>query len=309
MKKTGFPDLQVVTCYLEHLQNEICNALLKIDTNNQFSEDIWYHVNGGGGVAKVLNQVGVFEKGGVNFSHIKGDNLPPSAIAGRKGITGKSFEATGVSLVLHPSNPYAPTCHMNVRFFMTTSDSASPTWWFGGGYDLTPYYGFIEDCQHWHKIAKSACDPFGEDLYPKYKQWCDEYFFLKHWSEQRGIGGLFFDDINDGGFDLCFRFLQSIGDSFIQAYYPIIIKRKDMVFGERERKFQCYRRGRYVEFNLLYDRGTIFGLQSGGRTESILMSMPPEVHWVYNWKPPIDSPEGELYEFYLQPKDWLSDSI
>jgi len=309
MKKEDFPDLQAVTRYLKHLQNTICDALLEIDENNRFTEDTWHHANGGGGVTRVLSQVGVFEKGGVNFSHVKGESLPASASAGRDGIAGKSFEATGVSLVLHPSNPYAPTCHMNVRFFMAMSDSASPTWWFGGGYDLTPYYGFVEDCEHWHKTAKSACDPFGEALYPKYKRWCDDYFFLKHRGEPRGIGGLFFDDVNDGGFDRCFRFLQSIGDSFIPAYRPIVIKRKDMAFGEKERQFQCYRRGRYVEFNLVYDRGTIFGLQSGGRTESILMSMPPEVRWVYNWQPSAGSPEEELYEFYLKPRDWVSDFI
>ncbi len=299
------PDLDQVITYLKSLQNDICHQLLDIDVGNEFIEDTWSHENGGGGITRVLKNMGVFEKGGVNFSHVKGDHLPASASAARGEIGGKPFEATGVSLVLHPSNPYAPTTHMNVRFFMADPESENPIWWFGGGFDLTPYYGFDEDCQHWHQTAKQACDPFGDNLYTDYKLWCDKYFFLKHRQEPRGIGGLFFDDVNEQGFDHSFEFVQSVGNSFMSGYRPIMERRKNTAFTDRERNFQCYRRGRYVEFNLVYDRGTIFGLQSGGRTESILMSMPPEVHWTYNWSPEVNSPEHRLYHCYLQPRDWL----
>ena len=298
------PDLSSVIDYLKSLQNHICDRIVAIDTENHFIEDAWTHDNGGGGITRVLDKIGVFEKGGVNFSHVKGDKLPASASAGRGDIGGKPFEATGVSLVLHPLNPYAPTCHMNVRFFIADPEGENPIWWFGGGYDLTPYYGFDEDCTHWHQTAKATCDNFGDDLYDKYKQWCDDYFYLKHRQEPRGIGGLFFDDVNEMGFDKSFEFIRSVGDSFIPAYEPIIQRRKTCAYGERERNFQCYRRGRYVEFNLVYDRGTIFGLQSGGRTESILMSMPPEVHWTYNWSAQPGSPEKKLYDRYLTPRNW-----
>ncbi|NKB76421.1 MAG: oxygen-dependent coproporphyrinogen oxidase [Gammaproteobacteria bacterium] len=299
-------DLNRVITYLKSLQNGICSGLLDIDRDNDFIEDTWTHDNGGGGISRVLKSAGVFEKGGVNFSHVKDERLPASASAGRGEIGGKPFEATGVSLVLHPANPYAPTCHMNVRFFVADPKSDNPIWWFGGGYDLTPYYGFVEDCKHWHQTAKIACDPFGPQLYNEYKQWCDKYFFLKHRNEPRGIGGLFFDDVNAQGFEHSFAFMQTVGDSLMPAYQPIVERRKNMMFSERERNFQCYRRGRYVEFNLVYDRGTIFGLQSGGRTESILMSMPPEVHWTYNWSPESGSPEYRLYDYFLQPRDWLA---
>tara|TARA_B110000881_G_scaffold213761_2_gene225198 strand:- start:271 stop:978 length:708 start_codon:yes stop_codon:yes gene_type:complete len=231
--------------------------------------------------------------------------MPASATANRPDLAGRSFEAIGVSLVIHPRNPYAPTCHANVRFFIAEKEDEEPIWWFGGGYDLTPYYGFKEDVIHWHQTAKEACDPFGQSIYQKYKKWCDEYFYLKHRDETRGVGGLFFDDLNEGGFDHCFNFLQSIGNSFLMAYLPILDRRKDTSFGERERDFQLYRRGRYVEFNLVYDRGTLFGLQSGGRTESILMSLPPLVKWRYNWQPEPETDEAMLYKVFLKPQDWL----
>ena len=253
----------------------------------------------------MLNDGDIIEQGGVNFSHVRGTSMPASATANRPDLAGRSFEAIGVSLVIHPRNPYAPTCHANVRFFIAEKEGEEPIWWFGGGYDLTPYYGFQEDVIHWHQTAKKACDPFGLSTYQKYKKWCDEYFYLKHRDETRGVGGLFFDDLNEGGFEHCFNFLQSIGNSFLKAYLPILERRKDTPFGERERDFQLYRRGRYVEFNLVYDRGTLFGLQSGGRTESILMSLPPLVKWRYNWQPEPETDEAMLYDVFLKPQDWL----
>ena len=289
--------------YLLNLQDEICQSLSNIDPTFNFIEDSWQHDNGGGGRTRAGANGRVFAKGGVNFSHVHGKALPPSASAKRPEIAGKPFEALGVSLVIHPENPYAPTSHANFRFFSTKEEQ--PVWWFGGGFDLTPYYGFEEDCIHWHQTAKAACDPYGADIYPHYKQWCDEYFFLPHREEARGIGGLFFDDLNEYDFETCFNLVQSIGNSYIPAYLPIVKKRMDTPYGEREKNFQLYRRGRYVEFNLIYDRGTIFGLQSKGRTESILMSLPPEVNWTYNWQPEPNSPEAELYQSFLPAKDWL----
>lgn len=301
------PDITAVRDYLLGLQDRICQQLETVDGKEKFVEDAWERTDGlaGGGRTRVLNNGAVFEQGGVNFSHVRGTSMPASATANRPELAGRSFEAIGVSLVLHPNNPYAPTSHANVRFFIAQKEGEEPIWWFGGGYDLTPYYGFEEDAVHWHQTAKNACDPFGDDIYPKLKTWCDDYFYLKHRNETRGAGGLFFDDLNEGGFEHCFNFLQSIGDSFTQAYVPIIERRKDMPFGDRERDFQLYRRGRYVEFNLVYDRGTLFGLQSGGRTESILMSLPPLVKWRYNWQPEPGTDEAKLYEVFLKPQDWL----
>jgi coproporphyrinogen III oxidase len=299
------PDKSAVKTYLLDLQERICRNLAAADAGGEFKEDTWTRPEGGGGRSRVLTQGAVIEKGGVNFSHVTGERMPASATAHRPELAGRRFEAMGVSLVIHPLNPYIPTSHANVRFFIAENDQDAPVWWFGGGYDLTPYYGFDEDCQHWHQTAKSACDPFGADYYPKYKRWCDEYFFLKHRNEPRGIGGLFFDDLNQPDFATSFAFMRAVGDSYCAAYVPIIEKRKHLSFGEPEREFQLYRRGRYVEFNLVYDRGTLFGLQTGGRTESILMSLPPLVRWEYNWQPNPGSPEAKLYEHYLQPQDWV----
>ena len=290
--------------YLLDLQDRICNGLQAEDGQASFQEDSWIREEGGGGRSRVITEGGVFEKGGVNFSHVYGTQLPPSATAARPELAGRSFEAMGVSLVMHPDNPYIPTSHANVRFFIAEKPGEEPVWWFGGGYDLTPYYGNREDCQHWHRTAKSACDPFGEKVYPRFKRWCDDYFFLKHRNEPRGIGGLFFDDYNEPGFEQSFGLMRSVGDSYLDAYLPIIQRRKAMVWGEREKAFQLYRRGRYVEFNLVYDRGTLFGLQTGGRTESILMSLPPLVRWEYDWQPEPESPEAELYDVYLKPQNW-----
>jgi coproporphyrinogen III oxidase len=304
------PDITAVRDYLLGLQDRICQQLEVVDGQEKFVEDAWQRSDGlaGGGRTRVLNNGAVIEQGGVNFSHVRGTSMPASATANRPELAGRSFEAIGVSLVIHPHNPYAPTSHANVRFFIAEKEGEEPIWWFGGGYDLTPYYGFEEDAVHWHQTAKNACDPFGEDIYPKYKKWCDEYFYLKHRDETRGAGGLFFDDLNEGGFEHCFNFLQSIGDSFTQAYVPIMERRKNTPFSERERDFQLYRRGRYVEFNLVYDRGTLFGLQSGGRTESILMSLPPLVKWRYNWQPEPETDEARLYEVFLKPQDWLGNN-
>jgi coproporphyrinogen III oxidase len=249
----------------------------------------------------------VFEKGGINFSHVFGDNLPPSATAHRPELAGRRFQAMGVSLVMHPGNPYVPTSHANVRYFLAEKEGSDPVWWFGGGFDLTPYYGFDEDAIHWHRTAKAACAPFGDALYPRLKQWCDDYFFLRHRNEPRGIGGLFFDDENAGGFERCFALMRSVADHYVPAYLPIVARRKGLPFGERERTFQKIRRGRYVEFNLVYDRGTLFGLQSGGRTESILMSLPPEASWRYDFKPEPGTPESRLYDRYLTPRDWIGE--
>ncbi|WP_043319840.1 oxygen-dependent coproporphyrinogen oxidase [Microbulbifer sp. HZ11] len=297
-------DIQAVKEYLLGLQDRICAELVAMD-GREFLEDAWERDGGGGGRTRVLENGNVIEKGGVNFSHVFGDKLPPSATAARPELAGRSFQAMGVSLVIHPKNPYAPTSHANVRFFVAEKEGAEPVWWFGGGYDLTPYYGFEEDVVHWHQTAKDACAPFGEDIYPRFKKWCDEYFYLKHRDESRGVGGLFFDDFSEGGFDNAFAFMQAVGDSYVDAYLPILIKRKDTEYGERERDFQLYRRGRYVEFNLVFDRGTLFGLQSGGRTESILMSLPSEVRWRYNWHPQAGSPEEKLYTDFLPHREWV----
>jgi len=298
------PNIEAVQAYLLDLQERICAALAAEDGQG-FREDSWERPGGGGGRSRVLEGGNVFEKAGVNFSHVFGDGLPPSATAQRPELAGRGFQAMGVSLVIHPRNPHVPTSHANVRFFIAEKPGADPVWWFGGGFDLTPYYGDCEDARHWHATARSACEPFGEDVYPRFKQWCDDYFFLKHRGEPRGIGGLFFDDLNAWGFERSFAFMQSVGDHYVPAYLPIVKRRRGQPYGEREREFQLYRRGRYVEFNLVYDRGTLFGLQTGGRTESILMSLPPLVSWRYDWHPEPGSPEAELYEIFLKPRDWL----
>jgi coproporphyrinogen III oxidase len=298
-------DLDAIKSYLLELQDSICQKLEAADGKATFQEDSWKREEGGGGRSRVMTDGAVFEKGGVNFSHVHGASMPGSATAHRPELAGRSFEAMGVSLVMHPHNPYVPTSHANVRFFCAQKEGAEPIWWFGGGYDLTPYYGNDEDCTHWHQTAKDACDPFGEDIYDRYKKWCDDYFYLKHRNEPRGVGGLFFDDLNELGFDDSFAFMRSIGDSYCDAYVPIVEKRKDTEYGERERQFQLYRRGRYVEFNLVFDRGTLFGLQSGGRTESILMSLPPLVRWEYDYHPEPNTPEAKLYDHFLKPQDWV----
>ena len=298
-------DLEPVKKYLKRLQGNICNALEQQEDEQRFVSDSWQREQGGGGDTRVLANGQVFEKAGVNFSHVMGDKLPGSATAQRPELAGRRYEAMGVSLVIHPQNPYAPTSHANLRVFAALKDGEQPIWWFGGGFDLTPYYPFLDDVKHWHQHAQAACQPFGENVYADYKKWCDEYFYLKHRQETRGVGGLFFDDLNAWGFDRCFDFIRAIGDSYVNAYVPIVERRKDHPFGKREKDFQRMRRGRYVEFNLVYDRGTLFGLQSGGRTESILMSLPPETSWAYDWRPEPGSPEAELYEDYLRPRDWL----
>jgi coproporphyrinogen III oxidase len=295
--------VDLVKVYLQNLQNRICAELEALDGSAKFGHDAWERDGGGGGESRVLNDGAIFEQAGVGFSHVFGDEMPPSATKQRPELAGKQFQALGVSLVLHPKNPYIPTTHANFRFFCAGTDD--PVWWFGGGYDLTPYYPFEEDVLHWHSTAKTACDPFGDELYRRYKKWCDDYFFLPHRDETRGVGGLFFDDVNAPDFETSFALLRSVGDSFLAAYTPIVERRKAHTFGDRERDFQLYRRGRYVEFNLIYDRGTSFGLQSGGRTESILMSLPPEVRWRYNWRPEPGSAEEALYTGFLQAHDWL----
>ena len=297
-------ELNRVKDYLQALQNRIVAEFEQLDGKAKFGRDPWDRPGGGGGLSCVLSNGEVFEQAGVGFSHVFGEQLPPSATRSRPELAGSGFQAVGVSLVVHPRNPYVPTTHANYRFFTASNEDVS-VWWFGGGFDLTPYYPFEEDVIHWHRIARDACSPFGDDLYPRYKKWCDEYFFLKHRNETRGVGGLFFDDVNEPGFEKSFGFLRSAGDSFLPAYRPIVKKRKDHPFGDRQREFQLYRRGRYVEFNLIYDRGTIFGLQSGGRTESILMSLPPRVRWEYNWQPEPGSAEAKLYSDFLRPRDWL----
>lgn len=302
---TTAPDKNAVKAYLLGLQDSICRGLAAEDGKGQFMEETWERTEGGGGRSRVLVDGGFIEKGGVNFSHVFGTQMPASATAHRPELAGRSFEAMGVSLVIHPHNPYVPTSHANVRFFIAEKEGAEPVWWFGGGYDLTPYYGNESDCQHWHKTAQQACAPFGEDIYPHFKRWCDDYFFLKHRSEARGIGGLFFDDYNAQNFAHSFALMQSVGNSYLPAYLPIVARQKNTPFGERERNFQLYRRGRYVEFNLVYDRGTLFGLQTGGRTESILMSLPPLVRWEYNWQPEPDTAEAELYEKFLPARAWI----
>ena len=297
------PSIDVVGDYLRSLQDRIVIELEHIDGRAAFREDAWERPGGGGGRSRVLTSGAVFEQAGVNFSHVYGTAMPPSATKHRPELAGRDFQALGVSLVLHPLNPYVPTTHANFRFFLAGGDT--PSWWFGGGYDLTPYYPFLEDVVHWHRTAQAACEGLGPDAYTRYKAWCDEYFFLRHRNETRGAGGLFFDDLNEPDFETCFDFVKAVGDSFLKGYAPIVERRRRQEYGERERDFQLYRRGRYVEFNLLYDRGTLFGLQSGGRTESILMSLPPLVRWAYDWQPAPDSDEARLYRDYLQPRDWL----
>jgi coproporphyrinogen III oxidase len=304
---TNTPDTAAVRTYLLGLQDRICTAIEAEDGTGRFREESWDRPEGGGGRSRVLTEGAVFEQAGIGFSHVFGPGMPPSATAHRPELAGRGFEALGVSLVFHPHNPYVPTTHMNVRFFIAEKEGQPPVWWFGGGFDLTPYYGFEEDAVHWHTVARDACAPFGEEVYPRNKRWCDEYFFLKHRNEPRGIGGIFFDDLNDlngWDFERCFAFQQSVGDHFLSAYLPILRRRRDTPYGERERDFQLYRRGRYVEFNLVWDRGTLFGLQSGGRTESILMSLPPLVRWRYAWHPEPGTPEARLYEEFLRPRDW-----
>ncbi len=294
--------------YLLGLQDRIVANLEHLDGKGKFVEDAWQREEGGGGRSRVLRDGGVFEQAGVNFSHVFGRSLPPSATKNRPDLAGQGFQAVGVSLVLHPHNPYVPTTHANFRYFTAGDEDADPVWWFGGGYDLTPYYPFHEDVVEWHETARAACEALGGDTYERYKNWCDEYFYLKHRNETRGVGGLFFDDLNEPGFDKSFEFVRSAGDSFIEAYAPIVKRRVKHPFGDRQRNFQLYRRGRYVEFNLIYDRGTVFGLQSGGRTESILMSLPPLVRWEYDWHPERGSPEAMLYDEYLKPRDWLGEA-
>jgi len=300
------PDLAAVTAYFHTLQDRICTAVEGEDGTARFREDQWQRQAGGGGRTRVLAQGAVFEQAGVNFSHVTGGGLPASATAARPELAGRSFQATGLSLVIHPLNPYVPTSHANLRLFVAEKPGAAPVWWFGGGFDLTPYYGFEEDVIHWHRSARAACATFGDEVYPRFKQWCDEYFYLKHRGEARGVGGLFFDDLNEGGFERCFTFVRSVGDHYLEGYLPIVQRRKATAYGERERDFQLYRRGRYVEFNLVWDRGTLFGLQSGGRTESILMSLPPLVAWRYDYRPEPGTPEADLYDRFLPPRDWLA---
>ena len=299
------PSTADVIEFLHGLHDSITGALERADGSGRFRRDAWRRPEGGGGESRVLRDGAVFEQAGINFSHVTGDRLPGSATAQRPELAGASFEATGVSLVIHPRNPYVPTSHANVRYFVAMRDGEPAAWWFGGGFDLTPYYPFEDDVLDWHRTARAACEPFGPDVYPKYKDWCDRYFFLKHRNETRGVGGLFFDDLNEWGGDRSFAFMQSVGDHYVRGYLPIVERRKDTPWGERERQFQLYRRGRYVEFNLVYDRGTLFGLQSGGRTESILMSLPPLVRWEYDYRPEPGSPEARLYSDFLRPRDWL----
>ncbi len=301
------PDPVAVRTYLLDLQDRLCTGLRTEEEGAaDFRTDEWTRAEGGGGRTRLLAGGTVFEKAGVAFSHVHGTALPSSATAHRPGLAGRPWEALGVSLVIHPLNPYVPTSHANVRFFRTLPGDEEPVWWFGGGFDLTPYYGFEEDAVHWHRTARAAVTPFGEDLYPRLKDQCDRYFFLRHRGEPRGIGGLFFDDHHAPGFERSFALLRAVGDAFLPAYRPIVARRKHLPYGERERRFQLYRRGRYVEFNLVWDRGTLFGLQSGGRTESILMSLPPLVRWDYDWKPEPGSPEARLHEVFLRPRDWAT---
>ncbi|WP_333608496.1 oxygen-dependent coproporphyrinogen oxidase [Arsukibacterium sp.] len=305
MAQNHSEQLQQVQQFLTALQDKICQALQQADGKGQFIEDSWQRPEGGGGRSRVLTNGAVFEQAGVNYSHVFGAQMPASATAHRPELAGRSFHACGVSLVLHPHNPHLPTSHANVRFFIAEKDGEAPVWWFGGGFDLTPYYPYEEDVVHWHQTAKTAIDPFGSDYYPAYKKWCDDYFYLKHRGETRGVGGLFFDDLNAPGFEQSFALMRAVGEAFLPAYLPLVQKRKDTPFTEQQRQFQLYRRGRYVEFNLVYDRGTLFGLQSGGRTESILMSMPPLVRWQYGYQPEPGSGEALLYNRYLKPQDWL----
>ncbi len=308
------PDTNAVRDYLLALQDKICQTLELEDGGATFREDAWTRPHGGGGRSRIIEDGEVFEKGGINFSDVQGDALPPSASANRPELAGRRFRAMGVSLVMHPHNPFVPTSHMNVRFFIAEKPGEPAVWWFGGGFDLTPYYGNDEDVIHWHQTARAACEGFGDNggddggdaVHARFKEWCDRYFFLKHRNEPRGVGGLFFDDLNEWGFERSFAFMRSVADHYLPGYRPIVARRKGTVYGQIERDFQKIRRGRYVEFNLVYDRGTLFGLQSGGRTESILMSLPPEVSWRYDWHPQPQSPEAELLERYLVPRNWLA---
>mgnify|MGYP000488710137 CR=1 FL=1 len=298
--------IEQIKKYLLSLQVDICNECEKLDSISNFDTDIWKREDGrGSGITRVISDGSLFEKGGVNYSIITGDEMPKSATAQRPELEGRKYTALGVSLVLHPDNPYIPTTHANLRFFMAEEKGKEPIWWFGGGFDLTPYYGFDEDAIHWHQTAKKACSPFGEKTYYDYKKWCDDYFYLSHRGEQRGVGGLFFDDLNEGGFEKCFEFIQSVGNHFTLAYLPIVRKRMNTAYTLKEKEFQLFRRGRYVEFNLIQDRGTLFGLQSGGRTESILMSLPPTVKWAYQYKVGSKSDEERLTSHFLKPKDWV----
>jgi coproporphyrinogen III oxidase len=306
MPTPGSADASAVKRYLDELQDRITAAVEKTDSA-KFKRDAWQRPEGGGGESRVLSEGSVFERAGVSVSHVFGEKMPPSASNQRPEIAGAPFEAMGLSLVFHPRNPQVPTTHCNVRFLIARPAGGPEVWWFGGGFDLTPYYPFNEDVLHWHRTASAACQPFGADLYEKYKSWCDRYFFLPHRNETRGVGGLFFDDMNEGGFAHCFAFQRSVGDHFLQAYMPILERRVGLPYADRERQFQLYRRGRYVEFNLVYDRGTTFGLQSRGRTESILMSLPPLVRWEYDWHPTAGSPEARLYEEFLRPRDFLTE--
>ena len=300
-------DVNRTSGYFTDLQERIVGRLEALD-GTAFRRDAWERPDGGGGVSRIIERGKVFERGGVNFSRIAGERLPPSASAARPQLAGRAFEVMGVSLVLHPANPFAPTVHMNLRLFVARKDGADIVWWFGGGMDLTPYYGFEEDAVHFHRCCSDALAPFGSERYPRFKRWCDDYFVLRHRGEPRGIGGIFFDDLDEPDFEHCFALTRSVGDAFLGAYEPILLRRKDLAYGEREREFQTYRRGRYVEFNLVYDRGTLFGLQSNGRTEAILMSLPPVVTWRYDWRPEPGSPEARLYSDFLTARDWLEES-
>lgn len=303
-RRTRGPDVAPVRRYLSGLQERVSAAFEADDGGARLREDVWERAGGGGGRSRVLQAGALYERAGINYSHVYGADLPPAASARRPELAGRSFQALGVSLVAHPWNPYVPSSHFNLRFFLAEKAGEAPLWWFGGGFDLTPFYGFEEDAVHWHRIARDACAPFGDDVYPRFKRACDEYFYLEHRDEPRGVGGLFFDDLDEGGFERCFALARSIGDHYLKAYRPIVARRRSVAYGERERDFQLYRRGRYAEFNLIYDRGTLFGLQSGGRVESILVSLPPEVRWRYEWHPEPGSPEARLYEVFLRPRDW-----
>lgn len=300
------PDPLAVSSYLLDLQERLIQSFLALDPGAECIADDWTRPQGGGGRTRVIRGR-VFEQCGINVSHVQGERLPPTASAKRPELAGRRFEAMGVSLVVHPFNPYVPSSHLNVRFFLAEGEGGTPVWWFGGGFDLTPYYGFMEDVIHWHRCARALCAPFGEDLYPRLKSWCDDYFFIRHRQEPRGVGGIFFDDFTEGGFERSFAFARAVGDGYLAAYLPIVERRKDTPYGERERSFQKIRRGRYVEFNLVQDRGTLFGLQSGGRTQSILVSLPPEVSWRYDDRPEPGTPEAELYERFLVVRDWLAE--
>ena len=303
----GQKEIEAVESWLKTLQDQLTTEIEALDGGARFHSDSWQRPEGGGGDSRVIEEGTLLEKGGINFSSVHGAALPPSATARRPELAGRSFRATGVSMVLHPRNPYVPTTHGNWRFFVAEKPGEAPVWWFGGGFDLTPYYPYLEDVQHWHRQSRTACLPFGDDVYPRYKRWADEYFHLKHRNEPRGVGGLFYDDLNEWGFERCFEFSRAVAAHFLPAYSPIATRRRHTPWGEREREFQLYRRGRYVEFNLVYDRGTVFGLQSGGRIESILMSLPPLVRWRYDWQPEEGTPEAALYRDFLQPRDWLEE--